>query len=300
MENAIEAEIDAASDGKGVIGTILEHVEEAGIHSGDATMSIPYRQLSESTAKFMKEAALRLARELEIKGPFNLQFVVKDNIPYIIELNLRASRSMPFTSKAKGFNLIEKAVEGIVRGLALDDFYEPTSKYWAVKSPQFSWAQIKGAYPFLGPEMRSTGEAASFGVNFEDALLKSWLSTMPNRIPENNKSALIYGKGNNEYLKKAADNLSKFGMNIYTLSEQKLADFTDVKIKDAVNMLTQDKIDIVITNGYLKDIDYEVRRTAVDYNIPLILNARLGYELTRSFNCKSITFFELKKYRGEV
>ncbi|TRM75186.1 carbamoyl phosphate synthase large subunit, partial [Sulfolobus sp. B5] len=178
IEDAIEAEIDAASDGKKVLGILMEHVEEAGVHSGDATMSIPHRKLSDQSVAMMREYVIRLANEINIKGPFNTQFVVKNNIPHIIELNLRASRSMPFSSKAKGINIISASMKAIFEGFDFnEEYYEPESKYWAVKSPQFSWAQLRGAYPFLGPEMKSTGEAAAFGVTFYDALLKSWLSS---------------------------------------------------------------------------------------------------------------------------
>ncbi|ARM76254.1 carbamoyl-phosphate synthase (glutamine-hydrolyzing) large subunit [Acidianus manzaensis] len=299
LDNAIEAEIDGASDGKGAIGTVIEHVEEAGVHSGDATMSIPYRLLSESIVNKMKEYTLTISREINIKGPFNLQFVVKDNTPYIIELNLRASRSMPFSSKAKGINIIEKALDGIIVGLGIDEFYEPPSKYWAVKSPQFSWTQIRGAYPMLGPEMRSTGEAASFGLNFYDALLKSWLSSIPNKIPEKGNYALIYGKGNEEFLNEAADNLEKYGMQIITLDKFGIDKGEYVDSSSVEKLIISGKIGIIITNGYLKDVDYKIRRDAVDYNIPLILNGRLGKELSIAFlNKDNLSFNEMKFYSG--
>ncbi len=300
LDNAIEAEIDAASDGKGVIGVVIEHVEEAGVHSGDATMSIPTRKLGEGVVKQMKEYALRIAREIEIKGPFNLQFVVKDNTPYVIELNLRASRSMPFSSKAKGVNLIDKALDAILNGLNLDEFYEPPSKAWAVKSPQFSWTQIRGAYPMLGPEMRSTGEAASFGVDFYDALVKSWLSIMPNKLPEKGKYALVYGLGNEEYLKEAANNLRNYGMEVITLKEVGLKGEEEVDVNAATELVTSSKIGIIITNGYLKNIDYRIRREAVDYNVPLILNGRLGMELTKGFLSSKLTYYEMKDYGGGI
>ncbi|AWR97550.1 carbamoyl-phosphate synthase (glutamine-hydrolyzing) large subunit [Acidianus sulfidivorans JP7] len=301
LDNSIEAEIDGASDGKGVIGILMEHVEEAGVHSGDATMSIPHRLLSNSTVDKMKEYALTIAREINIKGPFNLQFVVKDNTPYIIELNLRSSRSMPFSSKAKGINIIEKALDGIMNGFEIDEFYEPPSKYWAVKSPQFSWTQIRGAYPMLGPEMRSTGEAASFGVTFYDALLKSWLSSMPNKIPEKGKYALIYGKGNEQYLNDAANTLESYGMQIITTDKFGINKGEIVDVNAVENLIIANKIGIVITNGYLKDFDYKIRRNAVDYNIPLVLNGRLGKELSIAFlNKDNLSFNEMKFYSGQL
>jgi Carbamoylphosphate synthase large subunit (split gene in MJ) len=287
------------SDGKGVFGVVIEHVEEAGVHSGDSTMSIPTRKIPEYTVREMRKIALSLAREIEIKGPFNLQFVVKDGLPYVIELNLRASRSMPFTSKAKGINLMDVAMKALMEGLGVEDFVEPESKSWAVKSPQFSWTQLKGSYPFLGPEMRSTGESASLGVTFQDALLKSWLSCSPNRIPQKGKTALVYGKGNEEYLQIAAKNLENFGLTVKTLSEYSVPGYDWVEPQLAQELIHKGEIGLVITNGYLKRLDYSVRRSAVDFNVPLILNGILGAEIAAALDTE-MTFFEMRKYGGGV
>jgi len=299
LENAYEAEVDGVSDGKGVFGVVIEHVEEAGVHSGDSTMSIPTRKIPEYTVREMRKIALSLAREIEIKGPFNLQFVVKDGLPYVIELNLRASRSMPFTSKAKGINLMDVAMKALMEGLGVEDFVEPESKSWAVKSPQFSWTQLKGSYPFLGPEMRSTGESASLGVTFQDALLKSWLSCSPNRIPQKGKTALVYGKGNEEYLQIAAKNLENFGLTVKTLSEYSVPGYDWVEPQLAQELIHKGEIGLVITNGYLKRLDYSVRRSAVDFNVPLILNGILGAEIAAALDTE-MTFFEMRKYGGGV
>ncbi|QGR19491.1 carbamoyl-phosphate synthase (glutamine-hydrolyzing) large subunit [Stygiolobus azoricus] len=301
IENAIEAEIDGASDGKAVYGIVMEHVEEAGVHSGDATMSIPYRKLSEVTVEKMKNSVYDIMRELEIKGPFNVQFVVKDGEPYIIELNLRASRSMPFSSKVVGNNIISLALEGILKGFDFDGFKELKPKVWGVKSAQFSWAQLKGAYPYLGPEMKSTGEAAALGVDFYDALLKSWLAVAPNRIPSRGSVALVYGRTNKEYLALSAKNLSEFGLTTYTIQGAEIEGIESVDVKEAISLIKDRKVDIVVTDGYLKKLDYEVRRIAVDYNIPLILNGRLGNEVTRSFSIQDkLTFNEVKEYGAGI
>ncbi|QIW24383.1 carbamoyl-phosphate synthase (glutamine-hydrolyzing) large subunit [Sulfolobus sp. S-194] len=299
LNDAIEAEIDAAGDGKGVYGVVIEHVEEAGVHSGDATMSIPFRKLSSNVVNKMKENVHMLVRELEIKGPFNVQFVIKNNEPYIIELNLRASRSMPFSSKVVSKNIISLALDGILNGFGFDEFIELKSKSWGVKSPQFSWAQLKGAYPFLGPEMKSTGEAASLGTDFYDALLKSWLSSSPNRIPNKGGIALVYGTTNVEYLRIAAKNLIDYGMNTYTLSEASIG-IEEKNIRDTIELIKNRKVEIVVTDGYLKHIDYEVRRIAVDYNIPIILNGRLGAEVTRAFSHPNITYYEMSEYGAGI
>jgi len=301
IENAIEAEIDGASDGKAVYGIVMEHVEEAGVHSGDATMSIPYRKLSEITVEKMKNSVYAIMRELEIKGPFNVQFVVKDGEPYIIELNLRASRSMPFSSKVVGNNIISLALEGILKGFDFDGFKELKPKVWGVKSAQFSWAQLKGAYPYLGPEMKSTGEAAALGVDFYDALLKSWLAVAPNRIPSRGSVALVYGRTNKEYLALSAKNLSEFGLTTYTIQGAEIEGIESVDVKEAISLIKDRKVDIVVTDGYLKKLDYEVRRIAVDYNIPLILNGRLGNEVTKSFSIQDkLTYNEVKEYGAGI
>ncbi|BDB97321.1 carbamoyl-phosphate synthase (glutamine-hydrolyzing) large subunit [Saccharolobus caldissimus] len=302
IEDAIEVEIDGVSDGKKVLGVTLEHIEEAGVHSGDATMSIPNRKLTNNELSKMRNYVVSLASELNIRGPFNVQFVIKDGIPYIIELNLRASRSMPFSSKAKGINLIAEAMRAIFEGLPFsEEYYEPPSKYWAVKSAQFSWAQLRGAYPFLGPEMKSTGEAASFGITFYDALLKSWLSTLPNRIPNKNGIALVYGEKNIKYLENTVRNLSKYGLLVYTLSEVYINGAEIINKEKAEELVRGKKIEIIVTDGYLKKIDYNIRRLAVDYNIPLILNGRLGEEISKALlESDSLTFYEISEYGGGI
>lgn len=299
ISDAIETEMDAAADGKGVYGIIMEHVEEAGVHSGDATMSIPYRKLSETVVSKMKENVHSIVRELEIKGPFNVQFVVKNNEPYIIELNLRASRSMPFSSKVVGKNIISLALDGILKGFETDEFVELKPKAWGVKSPQFSWAQLKGAYPFLGPEMRSTGEGASLGIDFYDALIKSWLTTAPNRLPNKGGIAVVYGNTNVEYLKIAAKNLQECGLVTYTLQDASIG-IEEKSVQDIVNLIRDRKVEIIVTDGYLKHIDYEVRRIAVDYNIPIILNGRLGAEVTRAFSYPTVTYYEISEYGAGI
>ncbi|MCY0849899.1 carbamoyl-phosphate synthase (glutamine-hydrolyzing) large subunit [Sulfuracidifex metallicus] len=301
LTDAVEAEIDGATDGKKVIGAVLEHVEEAGVHSGDATISIPNRKLTHDLVLRMKKYAVSIVNELGVKGPFNLQMVIKDNTPYVIEMNMRASRSMPFTSKAKGFNIIGKAVEAIEKGLDQDEeFYEPPSSSWAVKSPEFSWAQLRGAYPFLGPEMRSTGEVASFGVDFYDALIKSWLSSPPNAIPDRGKKALVYGERNVEYLEETAKNLSQYGLDVITLDGLNIKEGEVVALKPAEELLLKKEIGIVVTEGFLESKDYNIRRLAADLNIPLILNARLASEVSKVFNKEDITFFEISEYGGGI
>jgi carbamoyl-phosphate synthase large subunit len=285
IADGIEAEIDAVSDGKGhVVGIAIEHIERAGVHSGDAMMVIPPRRLGKDALERMKEIALRLARELSIRGLYNIQYIIKNGRVYVIELNLRASRSMPFSSKAKGINLAELAAKATLgSGLEIDEeFWEPPSRSYAIKTPQFSWARIREAYPFLGPEMRSTGEVACLGESYEDALIKSWLSATPNKIPS--KGILIYSyvKVHQKDLGEAAEILSKY-YTIYTLEDAEIPGAhrktTHSEVRD---MIIRGEIDLAITNGYTPEKDYRIRRTVVDMNIPIILHQDTALEVAKS------------------
>ena len=294
--DAMEAEIDAVSDGKRVVGVTLEHIEKAGVHSGDATMVTPYRYLKEKHVKKMHKIALELALALGIRGPFNIQFLINDDV-YVLELNLRTSRSMPFSSKSRGVNLMELSAQ-VVFGekllLGRDyEYYEVPAKAFAVKSPQFSWSQLQNAYPFLGPEMRSTGEVASLGFDFEDALLKSWLSVKPNKMPKSN--ILVYGYGKDlPPLLETAKLLETLGYNVFTL-EDSLSYGNTLSKEKAINLMKSGEIELVMTSGYAKKKDYLVRRTAVDLNIPIVLDANLAYELSKAFAWAKNNCFEVKE-----
>ena len=279
MDNAVEAEIDAVADGSNAIGIPIEHIEEAGVHSGDSTMVTP---VSEEYAKKMKDVTIKLVRELDIKGPLNLQFIVKDGEVYVIELNLRASRSLPFSSKAVGMNLLEKAVQGSLGRFSHNGFLEPPSKHYAVKSPQFSWLQMQDAYPGLGPEMKSTGESGAFGRTKSEALLKSWLGVQPNHVPSSKCRILAYG-ANRKTLEAAADALSG-RFNIVTLDGDYAIGGAEKLQEDAcIKEIGEGSIDLVITDGHLPNYDFAIRRAAVDMNVPLVLNAKLALELAEAF-----------------
>ncbi len=278
--NSIEAEMDCATDSKSVVGIGMQHIEEAGVHSGDATIVTPFYH-GEKPYHEMKDIALMLSSELGIKGPFNLQFLINGSEVYIIELNARASRSMPFSSKSVGINLMEYAAKAIFEGLGLHgEFYEPQHKSYMVKSPQFSWLQLRNSYPVLGPEMRSTGEAAAFGKSIEEALLLSWLGAEPNNVPS--KPALVYGKSNMEYLEHAAKQMESF-VGACTLEEFPVNGIQAIKMEKAIKMIEDGEIGIVMTDNDLKERDFHVRRRAADLNIPLVLNGRLASALSSSF-----------------
>lgn len=289
----VETEIDAVSDGRKVVGVTIEHIEGAGVHSGDSTMVTPRRTLGDKNAREMGEIALTLARELDIKGPFNIQFIVTDR-PYVLELNLRTSRSMPFSSKSRGVNLMELSAQAVLDGRLKigveDEYYELPPLAYAVKSPQFSWAQLQNAYPLLGPEMRSTGEVASLDSSYEGALVKSWLSVRPNRIPE--KGVLVYGWEKVELLSETARNLERLGLKVYTLN---LSEGECIDEKKALELIKSGGMNGLFTTGSFPERDYRVRRLAADMNVPLVLDANLALELSKAFLWKADRLFEVKE-----
>jgi len=308
IENAKEVEVDGVSDGEDVlIGAVIEHIENAGVHSGDATMGIPTQTLSVGVLKTIEEYTYRIVKALEIKGPYNIQFLVKNGVTYVIECNLRASRSMPYVSKTRGVNLIELAALAMLdkkfREVGVTKL--PSLLHVGVKVPQFSFMRLSGADPVLGVEMLSTGEVACLGDNFADALLKA-LHSVDFKIPSNGGSVLITVGG--EELKKKivplGKALSKMGFKIYatehTAQALRNSGVNDVsalhKVREVdknpniVDYLQRSKIDLVINipmpnnGGQYSDImkdEYTIRRLAIEFNIPVITNLELASTLVK-------------------
>jgi len=309
VNKAKEVEVDGVYDGETcLIGSIMEHVENAGVHSGDATMSIPPHTLSPEIQKKIEDATQKIVKALKIKGPYNIQYLVKEGAVYVIECNLRASRSMPFVSKTRGINLIELATLAM-----LDKKFEkllktcglPPTNHFGVKVPQFSFMRLSGADPVLGVEMLSTGEVACLGENFADAFSKA-LQSAEFRIPPKGGSVLITVGG--EEPKRRAVPLAKafeeMGFKIYATAHtaevlqaagiNSISVLSKVKESDAnpniLDYLQNQKIDLVInvpvankqrnysdvlTDGYL------IRRQAVEFNVPVITNLELASALVR-------------------
>jgi carbamoyl-phosphate synthase large subunit len=195
VEGADEVELDGISDGKRVlVAGILEHVERAGVHSGDAIFCLPPRHTSGQVQAQLLEAAGRLARTLDIRGPFNVQFLVKNEAYQIIELNLRASRSLPFLAKATGVPLLREAARAMLgRPITREGVAPLPPGRWGVKVPQFSFLQLVGSDPLLGVEMQSTGEVACFGSTFSDALVKALVATGVRLVPRRGAAFLSVG-----------------------------------------------------------------------------------------------------------
>jgi carbamoyl-phosphate synthase large subunit len=308
VSGAKEVEVDGVSDGENtLIGAVIEHVEQAGVHSGDAVMSIPPHSLSDNIVKKIEDYSREIAKALKIKGPFNIQYLVKDSGVSVIECNLRASRSLPYVSKTMGVNLIEVST-AIMLGKTLRDVGITKLKpipHVSIKVPQFSFMRLTGADPILGVEMLSTGEAACIGENFADALLKA-LQSVEFEMPKEGGSVLITVGG--EQMKKKvvplARNLRDLGFSIYatehTADVIRKAGLNAVtvlhKVREAekkpniLDYLLGRKVNLVInipsanSVGVKPEIledEYTIRRLAVEFNIPIVTTLELASALVK-------------------
>ena len=294
IEQAKEIEIDAvAREGELVAYAISEHVEFAGVHSGDATIVFPAQKIYFETMRRIKRISRQIAKALEISGPFNIQFLAKDNDIKVIECNLRASRSFPFVSKVLKVNLIELATQ-VLLGNSVE---RPNKSVFdldciGIKAPQFSFSRLQKADPILGVDMASTGEVGCIGETFYDAILKSMLSVGYN-YPKKNILLSTGPMRSKVELVNSCRLLSEKGYNLF--ATHGTAQFLEMngipstilhwpdedKKPNTLDYLKNKMIDLVI--NIPKDLskselsnDYTIRRSAIDYNIPLITNARLA------------------------
>ncbi|RCI15625.1 hypothetical protein L249_3355 [Ophiocordyceps polyrhachis-furcata BCC 54312] len=301
IEGAQEIDVDGvASKGELVIHAVSEHVEQAGVHSGDATLVLPPVNLDEATMGRLKGIAQKVARAWNITGPFNMQIIKADNpeghgepLLKVIECNLRASRSFPFVSKVLGCNFIDVATKALVG----KDVPKPTDlmavkrDYLATKVPQFSWTRLAGADPFLGVEMSSTGEIACFGKDLVEAYWASLQSTMNFRMPEPGEGLLFGGDVSKKWLTQVIDYVAPLGYKLYAAS-QDVKRFIESTSRDkvAVEVIefpTDDKralrevfkkhdirgvFNLAVARGKTtQDVDYVMRRNAVDFGVPLFM-----------------------------
>jgi carbamoyl-phosphate synthase large subunit len=294
IEQAKEIELDAvANDGELVAYAISEHVEFAGVHSGDATIVFPAQKIYFETMRRIKRISRKIAKELHISGPFNIQFLAKDNDIKVIECNLRASRSFPFVSKVLKVNFIELATQ-VILGKEVE---KPSKSVFdldciGVKAPQFSFSRLLKADPILGVDMASTGEVGCIGENFYDAILKSMLS-VGYTYPKKNILLSTGPMRSKVELLNTCRLLSEKGYNLFaTLGTAQFLEMNSIlctalhwpdedKKPNTLDYLKNKMIDLVI--NIPKDLsktelsnDYTIRRSAVDFNIPLITNARLA------------------------
>mgnify|MGYP000142051459 FL=1 len=294
IEQAKEVEIDAvAQEGEVKAYAISEHVEFAGVHSGDATIVFLAQKLYVETIRRIKKIARSISKELNISGPFNMQFLAKDNDIKVIECNLRASRSFPFVSKVLKYNFIDMATR-IMLGEKVESLNKSVFDldYVGVKASQFSFARLLKADPVLGVDMASTGEVGCIGENYYEAILKSMLS-VGHRIPKKNILISSGPTRSKVELLNSTRMLIEKGYNIYStagtakffkengIDTQILYWPDEDKEPNIMEYLHDRKIDLVINipkNHTKRELDngYRIRRAAVDYNIPLITNARLA------------------------
>lgn len=290
IENAKEIELDGvAKKGELFVYAICEHVENAGVHSGDATMVLPPQRTYLETTRRMKKITRKIVRALEINGPFNIQFIAKDNMVKVIECNLRASRSFPFVSKIFKLNFVELATK-LIMGLDLPTIDKSCFEldYVGVKAPQFSFTRIKGADPVLSVEMASTGEVACIGDNFEEAFLKALLSVGYDYPKRNILLSTGPFESKARFLPEAKK-LMDLGFNLYaTRGTADYLQYNGIESKvlywplqkkepNILSFIEQRKLDLIINipkSIEEKELtnDYIIRRKSVDFNIPIITN----------------------------
>jgi carbamoyl-phosphate synthase large subunit len=301
IENAKEIEVDAvANEGEIMAYAISEHVEFAGVHSGDATIVFPPQKLYFETVRRIKRISREISKELKITGPFNIQFLARDNDIKVIECNLRASRSMPFVSKVLKTNLIELATK-IMLGISTEKPHKSVFDldYVGVKAPQFSFSRLAKADPILGVDMSSTGEVGCLGEGFYEAILKAMFS-VGYRVPK--KSILLStgpAKSKAELLT-GAKALIEEGYKLYATRgtqlflknsgvDAEVAYWPDEdKSPNTIELIRNGEIDLVV--NIPKDLsqselsnDYSIRRSAVDFNVPLLTNTRVANAFILAF-----------------
>jgi carbamoyl-phosphate synthase large subunit len=315
LENARELEMDAvACHGELVVSAVSEHVENAGVHSGDATLVLPPQRTYLETVRRIRRISARIARALKIHGPFNIQFLAKANNVSVIECNLRASRSFPFVSKVMGVNFIDTAAQVMMgRPVPVHNGSATDLDYVGVKAPQFSFTRIEGADPVLGVEMASTGEVGCLGDDFEEAFLKALISVgykLPIRSvllssgPIESKAAFL----------ESARTLRDMGIKMYATKGTAAflmangVESTSVHWPDeaaspnALEIIAGRKIDLVINipkhsgEAELAN-DYQIRRKSADFGIPLITNIQLAQRLVEAMSKKDLAALEIKSWQ---
>ena len=317
IQDAKEIEMDAvAQNGEIKVYAISEHIEFAGVHSGDATIQFPPQKLYVETIRRIKKVSQKIAKALDISGPFNIQFLAKNNDIKVIECNLRASRSFPFVSRVLKLNFIDIATR-VMLGLEVEKPHKNAFDldYVGIKASQFSFSRLQGADPVLGVDMSSTGEVGCIGADTDEAILKSMLSVGV-RVPSKGKGVLLStGTAKQKAaMLDAAHALHNNGYSLYATggTHQFLTDNGIPAIKvywpsqpdmqpQALSLLHDKEVDLVVnipknlsetelTNGY------RIRRAAIDLNIPLLTNARLASTFIHAFTNMSIDDIDIKPW----
>lgn len=312
--NAKEIEIDGVGqNGKLMLYAISEHIENAGVHSGDATIVLPPQRLYLETIRQIKSATKKIVKELNITGPFNIQFMAKDNDVLVIELNLRSSRSFPFVSKVTNINFAQKSMLAMLGEDISGDYETLELDYVALKAPQFSFNRIKGADPRLRVEMSSTGEVGVFGDDLEEAYLKSMLATGW-VWPKKNVFVSIGGNENKLEFLDSAKKLSKLGLNIYATDKTSKFLYDNGVKNTRVSKISEDSKSSVldlIKNGAVElainiseaeagikgsNDGFLIRRNCIDYSIPLITNLQSAIVLSSALFSKKLSDLKVKSW----
>jgi carbamoyl-phosphate synthase large subunit len=317
LQNAKEIEFDAvARNGEIVEYAISEHIEFAGVHSGDATLVFPAQKIYMATARRIKRISAKIAQELNISGPFNIQYLAKDNEVKVIECNLRASRSFPFVSKVLKHNFIETATR-IMLGEKVEKKDSSTFDidYIGVKASQFSFARLHKADPVLSVDMSSTGEVGCLGHDFDEALLNAMISVghhvpkvgvlvssgdVRGKVDMLDACRALFEKGYQIY---ATEGTARF-LNNNGIATQAVVwpDEHSGTTENVLDLIANHKVDLVInipknhtkrelTNGY------RIRRWAIDHNIPLLTNARLASAYVKAFINKPIESISISSWK---
>lgn len=322
IEGAQEIDCDAvASKGELIVHAVSEHVEQAGVHSGDATLVLPPATLEPAVMERVKEIAKKVAKAWNITGPFNMQIIKADDPEHgepalkVIECNLRASRSFPFVSKVLGLNFIDVATKALVGKHVPEptDLMAIKRDYLATKVPQFSWTRLAGADPFLGVEMASTGEIACFGKNLVEAYWASLQSTMNFRMPEPGEGLLFGGETNKTWLTQVVDYVAPLGYKLYAAGND-VKQFIESTAKgnvqvEVIEFPTTDKralrevfkkydirgvFNLALARGKTtKDVDYVMRRNAVDFGVPLFMEPQVRPTPSSPSFLPPLFFFEI-------
>lgn len=319
IENAKEIELDAVADkGNILYHAISEHVEFAGVHSGDATLVYPTKNIDLSTLKEAEHTAKKIAEYFHISGPFNIQFLSKKNRLSVIECNLRASRSFPFVSKISCFNMIRFSTEILLGkfSIHIPKKHLPYFLYFkhvGIKASQFSFSRLHGADPVLGVEMASTGEVGSLGRNLDEALIKAMIA-VGYRIPMKN----IFISGDfvyvHSYLREVCKLLLNNGYTIFSTEDihpffvhydlpSNYLNFSDETNSSVMYYICKKKLDLIINipkkiSKNELDNDYIIRRASVDFNIPLFTNVRLAHAFISAFCKKDFDELLIKDWKS--
>lgn len=313
FQSVKEIELDAvAQHGEVKAWVISEHIENAGVHSGDATIVLPSQTINQETRQRIEAVGRAIAQALEITGPFNIQFLAKHNQVYVIEANLRASRTFPFISKVTGVNMIELFVDA----LFVDDLPPvevPMGRFTAVKAPQFSFSRLTGADPVLDVEMASTGEVACFGEDLEEAYLKAIIAT-GGHVPQKGIFISLGGPEKKQRFLESARLLARLGLPLYATEKTSqflrehaiestvLYKLHEQKVPNILTYFRDHKVDLAINvadNYVTQEVDedgYAMRRYAIDHNIPLFTKIKQARLFTSALIEKDLATLPIKSW----